>query len=259
MSERLFDAAGARKLEALYLTPDVVAQRERVLAALAPQPGERIADLGCGPGLLARDILERTGGGARVEGIDLSDSMIALARERCAGLPSARFQGGDVAALPYADASFDAAVCTQVYEYVEDVDRALAELRRVLRPGARAIVVDSDWESCVWHCADAARMRRMLETWDTHCPHPQLPRTLAARLRAAGLAVQSCEVVGLVNLVGDAQTYSHGMLRVIARHARGRVDEATLAAWVADLEARAAAGDYFFSLNRYLFRAARPA
>ncbi len=85
---------------------------------------------------------------------------------------------GDVAALPYADHSFDAAVCTQVYEYVPDIDRALAELYRVLKPGARAVIVDTDWESCVWHSSDQARMRRMIEAWDRHCPHPQLPRTL---------------------------------------------------------------------------------
>jgi cyclopropane fatty-acyl-phospholipid synthase-like methyltransferase len=56
-----FEGDRARALEAIYLTPDVVAQREAVLAALDPLPGERVLDLGCGPGLLAVAIAKRVG------------------------------------------------------------------------------------------------------------------------------------------------------------------------------------------------------
>ena len=59
-----FDEQGARKTEAIYLTPDVIAQRARVLEMLALQPGERVVDLGCGPGLLALEMGE-TGGRRR--------------------------------------------------------------------------------------------------------------------------------------------------------------------------------------------------
>ena len=173
-----FDEQGARKTEALYLTPDVVAQRARVLEVLALQPGERVADLGCGPGLLALDMGKQVGADGSVDGIDFSTSMIPLAQRRCADLPWVRLRAGDVGQLPYADGAFDAAVCTQVYEYVADIEGALRELRRVLHPGGRALVMDTDWESCVWNSSDDARMRRVIETWNTHCPHPHLPRRL---------------------------------------------------------------------------------
>jgi ubiquinone/menaquinone biosynthesis C-methylase UbiE len=253
MSDPMFDEAGSRKVEALYLTPDVVAQRERVLTAMALQAGERVIDLGCGPGLLALDMLDRIGVHGTLEAIDLSGSMVALAQRRCAAWPNARFQAGDVTALPYAAASFDAAVCIQVYEYVSDIDLALRELRRVLRPGGRAVVMDTDWESCVWHSSDPQRMRDVIDAWDSHCAHPHLPRTLARQAQAAGLAVEQVAVVPLVNVAFDPQTYSAGMIGVLARHATGVLGEATARAWAADLKALGAGGHYFFSLNRYLF------
>ena len=130
-----FDEKGARRVEAVYLTPDIVAQRGRVLDALRLREGERVADLGCGPGLLALDMRARVGDSGAIEGIDLSPDMIALAQRRCAGYGNIGLRVGDVSALPYEDAAFDVAVCTQVYEYVPDVARALRELHRVVRPG----------------------------------------------------------------------------------------------------------------------------
>lgn len=253
MSDPMFDEAGSRKVEALYLTPDVVVQRERVLTAVALNAGESVVDLGCGPGLLALDMLERIGVHGTLEAIDLSGSMVALAQRRCAAWSNAHFQAGDVTALPFADASFDAAVCIQVFEYVPDVDLALRELRRVLRPGGRAAVMDTDWESCVWHSSDPQRMRDVIDAWDSHCAHPRLPRTLARRAQAAGLAVERVAVVPLVNTSFDPHTYSAGMIKVLARHATGALGEARARAWAADLETLGAGGDYFFSLNRYLF------
>jgi ubiquinone/menaquinone biosynthesis C-methylase UbiE len=254
-----FGDAGARKIEAIYLTPDVVAQRARVLEALALQPGERVIDLGCGPGLLALDLAAKVGEAGTVECVDASESMTALARQRCARQACVNVGVGDVSMLPYDSGVFDAAVSTQVYEYVPPVELALAELYRVLRPGGRAVVVDTDWESCVWESGDRARMHRMLDLWDTHCPHPRLPRTLAAMLERAGFENVEVGVIPLVNARYDPQTYSYGMIGVISKYAKRLLDASEARDWAEDLHAHGRDGRYFFSLNRYMFCCRKPA
>ena len=177
-----FDAQTSRKVEALYLTPDVVAQRCRVLQALEVRAGERVIDIGCGPGLLAFDLAASVGPSGRVSGVDTSTDMLALAGARCAEQPWASFEPGDAVALPYPDHSFDAAVSTQVYEFIADVPAALAELHRVICPGGRAVIVDTDYESLVIHTEDPVRMERVLAAWDGHFLPAGLPRTLSAML-----------------------------------------------------------------------------
>jgi ubiquinone/menaquinone biosynthesis C-methylase UbiE len=253
-----FDDAGARKIEAIYLTPDVAAQRSHVVAALALQTGERVADLGCGPGLLALELAGRVGEAGAVECIDFSESMVALARRRCAQQACVSVNAGDVSMLPYGNAVFDAAVCTQVYEYVPAVDRALHELFRVLRPGGRAVVVDTDWESCVWESSDRARMHRIIDLWDTHCPHPRLPRTLTAMLAGAGFESVEVSVIPLVNTRYDPGTYSYAMIGVMSKYAARLLDAAEAREWAEDLHAHGRAGRYFFSLNRYMFYCRKP-
>jgi SAM-dependent methyltransferase len=252
-----FDDRESRRVEAIYLTPDVVAQRARALEALGLARGERVADLGCGPGLLALEMAHRVGMQGEVQAMDLSASMLALAARRCYGKSWVQLVRGNVNRLPLPAAHFDAAVSTQVYEYVEDIQGALRELHRILRPGARAVIVDTDWESCVWHSSDADRMRRVIEAWDRHCPHPHLPRTLKPLLSAAGFEVTDVEAIVLVNDRYDANSYSHGMIGTLCNWAKKHLDEATAHAWAQDLRVLGERGEYFFSLNRYLFKAVK--
>ena len=230
-----FDDAASRQLEAVYLTPDVVEQRDKVLALLAPTADEHALDIGCGPGLTTLALAQAVGPQGSVLGVDITQ-------------------------LPYADDSFDCALASQVYEYVEDVDHALKELARVVRPGGRAVLVDTDWESAVWASHDDARMRRVLETWNEHIPHPQLPRTLVRRMWQAGFTEVKVDVVPLLNLVWDPQTYSVGMMTLLGNFATGRngLTAGDIAAWKADAKAISDEGGYFFSLNRYVFTGRRP-
>jgi len=128
-----FDEQSSRRLEAAYLTPDVVAQRCSVRGWLELRPGERVLDVGVGPGFLAAEMAAEVGADGMVAGIDVSESMLALAKGRDAAID---LRAGSAGSIPYPDTSFDAAVSTQVLEYVADVPAALTELRRVVRPGA---------------------------------------------------------------------------------------------------------------------------
>jgi arsenite methyltransferase len=255
-----FDDTASRRLEAVYQTPDVIAQRHRTLTALEPREGERVLDVGAGPGLLVADMAAIVGPGGHVTGLEISDSMLAVARRRCASLPTAdriTLVKGDATALPFPDASFDAATSTQVYEYVPDIDRALAELHRVLRPGGRALILDTDWASIVWNTTDQARMDRVLAAWVDRFADPHLPRSLSRRLRDAGFRIRRRETVVLLNPEYDPETYSVINASIIADYVTGRhgLTPGEVQAWQQDLTQLGVQGRYFFSLNRYVFLA----
>ena len=255
-----FDDTASRKLEAVYQTPDIIAQRHRTLTALEPREGERILDIGAGPGLLVADMAAVVGPGGHVTGLEISDSMLAVARQRFASSAIAdriTLVKGDATALPFPDASFDAATSIQVYEYVADVDQALAELHRVLRPGGRALILDTDWASIVWNTTDQARMDRVLAAWVDRFADPHLPRSLSRRLRDAGFNIRRRETVVLLNPEYDPETYSVINASIIADYITGRhgLTPDEVQAWQQDLTQLGEEGRYFFSLNRYVFLA----
>jgi ubiquinone/menaquinone biosynthesis C-methylase UbiE len=251
-----YDRAAAERLVAIYLTHDVAATRARVLEALAPRPGERLLDVGAGPGFLAAAAAAAVGPTGYVCGVDVSEPLLAYAREQTT-LPWLEFRHGDAAALPFEDGAFDAVVSMQVLEYVPAVDAALAEIARVLRPGGRALVVDTDLDSLVWHAGDRARAERVLAAWAEHCPHPHLPRTLAGRLARARLEVAAIWAMPILNAAFYPDAFSNRIIDLITAFVAGRrgVSAEDAQAWADDLRSRGRAGDYFFSLNRYVFQA----
>ena len=255
-----FDQETTRRVEALYLTPDVVAQRCQVLKALQLREGERVLDVGVGPGLLAHDMAVSVGPEGLVCGIDISEDMLAMARKRCADQPWTEYQRADATDLPYPDESFDAAVSTQVYEYVADIPAALAQLYRVTRPGGRVLVLDTDYGSLVIHTRDEARMKRVLSAWDEHFVHAGLPRILSGHLREAGFAIRQREVIPMFNPEYHDNTYAKRALGMMASFAVGRrgVSQDEANAWLAEFSELGKQGKFFFSLNRYLFIADKP-
>jgi SAM-dependent methyltransferase len=98
--------------------------------------GTRLLDAGCGAGLVA---LLATLRGATVAALDASAALLAIARER---LPGADVREGDLEALPFPDAAFDAVVAVNSVIYAADLAGAMRELARVVRPGGRVVVTD---------------------------------------------------------------------------------------------------------------------
>ena len=261
MAIHQFDEREAGRLDKQYAIPVIVEQRRRTLEALNARAGERVLDVGSGPAFLTADLARIVGSGGRVCAVDASEPMLEVGRRRCASLPMVEFQRGDARKLPYPDASFDAAVAVQVYLFIPELDAALAELRRILRPGGRAIVMDTDWGSTVWHSRDPARMARMLETWKQRYSNAHIGRVLPGALRRAGFVVEDAKAVPIVELSATEEDYSGGQLKEVAKYVAGGhgATAAEAQAWKDELLALEASGEYFFSLNRYLFVARRPA
>lgn len=118
------------------------------LSRLLLRGGEQILDVGCGTGKLTRRLATAAAKstGSLVVGLDAAPRMIAVARRKAASHTNIRFDVGLAEHLPYGQATFDAAVSTFFFHHInyELKCRALTELRRVLRPGAKLIVIDVD-------------------------------------------------------------------------------------------------------------------
>ena len=81
-----FDADLASRVETVYATPDVAATRVAVFRAGAPRNGETALDVGCGPGYLTRELALAVGAQGQAIGMDISEPMISLARQRCSSM-----------------------------------------------------------------------------------------------------------------------------------------------------------------------------
>ena len=123
-----------------------------LLPALAP--GQRLLDVGCGPGTVTIDLASRVAPG-EVVGLDLSAVVVDMAREAAdaAGAANVTFQAGDVYALPYEDSSFDVVHAHQVLQHLTDPVAALREMQRVTRSGGLVAVRDADYAAMTWHPA----------------------------------------------------------------------------------------------------------
>jgi arsenite methyltransferase len=257
MSQLEFDEEAARQIERLYLSGDAARRRRIVREALGASVGERVLDVGCGPGFYCVELLEDIGPSGSVVGVDSSAPMLALAARRCAGHENVELREGDAASVPVEDASFDAALSVQVQEYVADVATGLGELHRALRPGGRVLVFDVDWATLSIHSEDDERTDRVLRAWDEHLAHPSLPRTLAPRLRSAGFEDVAMSAHPFVALEFDDDRYGPALVPFIGTFVAGRqgIGEDEAQAWVADQRER---GDHYFAITQFCFTARKP-
>jgi ubiquinone/menaquinone biosynthesis C-methylase UbiE len=256
-----FNARAAAQLERMYSSPQVVAQRVRFREVLAAWPGETGLDVGCGLAHLALELAQDVAPGGRIVALDNSAHMVgeAAARVAAAGFADAvEVRQGDATALDVPAASVDFVAAAQVFSYVPDVARAVGEAARVLRPGGRLAVLETDWDLCTYESAEPALTRQVLAARAQHFAHPHLPRQLHRLLHGAGLTLTRCEVVPIVETRHDPESFGAGMLPVARSAAvRSGIDKASVDRWMADIASRTADGEYFFAAFRFVFVAVR--
>jgi arsenite methyltransferase len=194
----------ARGLYAVDETSDLPA--EAVLASLGCgnptaladlQPGEVVLDLGSGGGIDVLLSARRVGPMGKAYGLDMTDEMLALAREnqRKAGVGNVEFLKGEIESVPLPDASVDVIISNCVINLSTDKDRVLAEAFRVLRPGGRFAVSDIVFQG------DMSRVPQSLlddvEAWSGCIAGALEEQDYLARLRAAGFADAAIEVTNV--------------------------------------------------------------
>jgi SAM-dependent methyltransferase len=198
----------------------------------------------------------------QITAIDASNEAVAasrarVARENLEGHVDVR--AGDAAKLPFPDSSFDFVVAAQVYCYVPDVARAVGEAARVLRKGGRLVVLDTDWDTCVYHAADPVLNRRILAArFGSQFAHAHLPRDMHALIRGVGLSLADAQAIPIIETRHDPDSFGAGMIPAV-RHAalNAGIAREDVAGWVRDLESRTADGAWFFSVTRFVFTATK--
>ncbi len=153
--------------------------------------GQRLLDVGCGPGTITADLAGLVAPG-HVVAIDRADDVLAEATAACerAGVDNVTVETGDVYALAYPDDSFDVVHAHQVLQHLSDPVGALAEMARVCRPGGLVAVRDADYAAMTWYPADPA-LDRWLEVYHAvargNDAEPDAGRRLLAWANEAGL------------------------------------------------------------------------
>jgi arsenite methyltransferase len=255
-----FDEDMVDFLEVVNRRRDIVRRRSLVHEALAVQPGERILDVGCGPGFFVAELLDAVGSQGWVTGVDMEPTMLAVAAKRTEGNDNVAFYESQATSLPVPDGVFDAAVSVQVLEYVPDVSAALAEMHRALRPGGRVVIWDIDWATVSWRSADQGRMRRMLDAWDRHLTHPSLPQMLAPLLREAGFVDVTMHGHTFATNALDPETHGGAITPLVVQYAveQGGMNPAEAADWMAEQKKLAAHDEFYFAFIQFCFGARKP-
>ena len=253
-----FEAADVARLERAYSTPQIVDQRRRFRAAVAARPGEVGLDVGCGAGHLACELARELAPGGRIIAIDKSRESVdaskaRVVKEELAGTVEVR--AGDATALEFPDESFDFVVAVQVYSFVPNVSRAIEEATRVLRKGGRVLVLESDWDMCVWKSKDPAFTRRMISARaETQFAHAYLPRDLHKLFHAAGLTLVDVQTFSIVETRYDASSFGASVIGITRDSAlKHGLPAPNVGAWEDDLRSRNTEGEWFFCLDRFVF------
>jgi SAM-dependent methyltransferase len=207
---------------------------ERNAAFLLPslRAGQRVLDVGCGPGAITRGLAERVAPDGEVVGVDHDAAYVAAARERWSSVPGLRFEEADAAALPFEDGSFDVAFLHAVLQHVTSPEAVVAEVRRVVRSGGVVGIADADLDGFLLHPqSDGLRAATALDRRTRR--NPDVGRRLPELLLGAGFA--EVQFLTSTNVVCGADA-ARGMAESSARRLEATpfVERARAQGWLAD-------------------------
>jgi SAM-dependent methyltransferase len=253
-------------MEATANWPAVIQLRGWEHDRLALKPGQSLIDVGCGIGEVALALSEDVAPGGHVVGIDASEAMLTIARARSAGSGvDITFRTGDAAALVEPDASFDVCRSERMLQWLMEPEAAIDEMIRVVKPGGRVSLIDTDWRTFAADVDDHDHLGAVMDAM----------RGLRGTPAAVGGLLRNLALdAGLVDVEHTAATHvwtdwdpevepgPAGLFPLATMFGQlaelGRVDHATATSLLDDLADRARRGRLFISLTMFAVVGTRP-
>ena len=252
----------AARLELRGQHADEVAARSAYLDLLAIRPGERVLEVGCGSGVVLRDLARRIGPHGRAVGLEYGAAFLPIVRELAErdGLADRiELRQGDARALPFADGEFDLALAATVLRHIPGGDRGVTEMARVVRPGGRVAVFEGDTDSCLINHPDRELTRRIVASGtDDTTVDGQLARRLPGLLRGAGLEDVQAQAFTTLDLDPNG-FYAERCVRWATTAAQaGTISSVERDRWLEAFEQEQAAGRYLVAQVQILAWGRRP-
>ncbi len=245
----------ASTLEARGRTPTQTRLRRRFLRFVPIRPRDAVLEVGCGTGVVVRDVAAMVGRRGRVVGVDPSTTILAAARKLCrqdARSPRITLRVADGAKLPFAVGRFDAALAITVILHVADALKVVSEMARVVKRGGRVGLQDQDFGVVAVTHPDRELTDRIMRGVAARVyAEPYSGRRLPGLLRAAGLA----EVRLLTDVYQDTtlEPFTKTFLERRAENAVkfGVVDAPTAQRWLDGFTGLVARGAFVLTMNYY--------
>ncbi|HYF96092.1 MAG TPA: methyltransferase domain-containing protein [Symbiobacteriaceae bacterium] len=240
-------------------TGSVLMYKERTYDLVGARAGRRILDVGCGSGEDAMAMARLVAPGGQVVGVDLNAAELVEARTRSQAfaLPVV-FEAADATVLPYAGGSFDGCRADLLFRELADPEKALEELVRVARPGARVVVADVDFGSAVIDVSDRQLGRKVQTFLIEQMPNPWSGRRLPGMFKRAGLTDVQCTVTFWPVSFEELRDQLHLPEALGLMRARGLATAQETENLTAELESKAAAGDFFCGISLFVVVGAKP-
>jgi len=229
---------------------------EPLLEPAQIEPGQRVVDFGCGPGMLTIELARRVGPEGHVHAVDLNPDFLERTRanaesEGLADRVTVHRSTDD--RLPLDSASVDRIVCKNVLEYVDDAVATLRDFRRALAPEGRVHAIDSDWGLLAVEPLGPERIAALFEAASMAYRTPLIGRKLYGLMRAAEFAEVRVRIVA----GADTRGVLSPILFNMARYAKlsGKLPTEEVDGLLEDLKRSMAEGTYLLVLPQFLVTA----